>query len=74
MAAVDLYVPVYMVGANGKRAYQFAKVKGVVVTSAKVPEGELCIRSNAMTLTPAARLQPDSGPEPEPTEPEGGIS
>lgn len=58
MASIDLYVPVYMVGANGKKAYQFAKVNGVTVTNAQVPEGELCIDARVMTTTPPDRLQP----------------
>jgi len=58
MAAIDLYVPVYMVGANGKKAYQFAKVNGVTVSNAQVPEGELCIKSSVMTTTPPADMQP----------------
>jgi len=63
MAAIDLYVPVYMVGANGKKAYQFAKVAGVTVTNAKVPEGALCINARSLTKTPPQRLQPpDSTP------------
>jgi len=58
MAAIDLYIPVFMVGANGKKAYQFAKVNGVTVTNATVPEGELCVKSSAITKTPPVDLQP----------------
>lgn len=58
MAAIELYVPVYMVGADGKKAYQFAKVNGVTVTNAQVPEGELCIKSGAVTTTPPQSIQP----------------
>lgn len=58
MAAIDLYIPVFMVGANGKKAYQFAKVNGVTVTNATVPEGELCINARAITKTPPTDLQP----------------
>jgi len=59
--AIDIWVPVYMVGANGKKAYQFAKITGVV-TNQKVPEGELCINSRVMTRTPPEDLQPPDTP------------
>lgn len=62
MAAIDLYVPVYMTGANGKKAWQFAKVNGVTVTNAQVPEGQLCIDSRSITVTPPADLQPPATP------------
>lgn len=58
MAAITIYVPVYTVGANGKKAYQFAKLTGTL-TNNRVPEGEACINSRAMTVTPTSRLQPD---------------
>jgi len=58
MANVSIYVPVYMVGANGKKAYQFAKLTGIV-THARVPAGKLCLKSNVLTVTPAAALQPE---------------
>jgi len=58
MAQIDLYVPVYRVGANGKLAYQLAKVSGVTVTNATVPEGELMIKSSAVGKTPPESLQP----------------
>jgi len=58
MAVIELYVPVYMVGADGKKAYQFAKVNGVTVTNAQVPEGELCIKTSAVTTTPPQSIQP----------------
>jgi len=58
MAAVDIYIPVYRVGANGKKAYQFAKVTAVI-TNQKVPEGEVCISSRVMTSTPSQDRQPD---------------
>jgi len=61
MAAIDIYVPVYMVGADGNLAYQFAKVTGVV-TNAKVPEGEVCISSRVLTQTPPERTQPKDTP------------
>ena len=57
MAAIDLYVPVYKVGADGQKAYQFAKVSATV-TNAQVPEGELCIKSSSVTSTPAVAQQP----------------
>lgn len=57
MAAIDIYIPVYMTGANGKKAYQFAKITGVV-TKAKVPEGAVCISSRVITSTPAQDRQP----------------
>jgi len=57
MASIDIYVPVYMVGANGKKAYQFAKINAVV-TNARVPEGALCINSRVLTVTPPEKLQP----------------
>ena len=57
MAAIDLYVPVYKVGANGKKAYQFSKVSAAV-TNATVPEGELCIKSSSVTSTPPESQQP----------------
>jgi len=62
MAAIDMYVPVYMVGANGKKAYQFAKINGVTVTNARVPEGALCISSRVLTVTPPPKLQPPETP------------
>jgi hypothetical protein len=57
MANVDVYVPVYMVGADGSKAYQFAKLTAAV-TTAKVPEGEVCVKSSSVTTTPAQELQP----------------
>jgi len=61
MAAIDIYVPVYMIGANGKKAYQFARITAVV-TNAKVPEGEVCISSRVLTVTPPAAIQPPDTP------------
>ena len=57
MAAIDIYVPVYIVGADGKKAYQFAKVSATV-SNAVVPEGELCIKSSSDTSTPSSSQQP----------------
>ncbi len=61
MAAVEIYVPVYMVGANGKKAYQFAKITAVV-TNAKVPEGALMISSRVIGQVPPEALQPPATP------------
>jgi len=61
MANISIYVPVYMVGANGKKAYQFAELTAQVTTN-QVPEGEVCLNSRYMTVTPPARIQPpDTG-------------
>jgi hypothetical protein len=61
MAAQTIWVPVYVVGADGKKAYQFAKLTGVM-TNTHVPEGEPCINSRAMTVTPSTDLQPSEAP------------
>lgn len=60
MAQVSVYVPVYMVGADGKKAYELVKLTGTLTTGPGnlVPEGEPCINSRSMTLTPPAKLQP----------------
>jgi len=60
MAAISVYVPVYTVGADGKKAWEFAKVNATLTTGPgnPVPEGEPCISSRAMTVTPPASLQP----------------
>lgn len=57
MANIDVYVPYYTTGANGKKAHQFIKLNGVV-TNAKVPEGEVCINSRVITSTPPQDMQP----------------
>jgi len=57
MASVDIFVPVWMTGADGKKAYQFAKLTGTV-TNAKVDEGAVMVDSRAVTQTPAQDLQP----------------
>ena len=62
MAAIKIYVPVYMVGENGKKAFQFAALTGTI-TNAKVPEGAPMVSSRVMTTTPEGARQP---PEPEP--------
>lgn len=63
MAAVSVWVPVYTVGDNGEKAYQFAKLTGTI-SNRKIPEGEVMIDSRVVGLTPAAALQPPdlSGP------------
>lgn len=58
MAAQDIYFPVYTKGPNGKFAYGFAKVTGVI-TAANVPEGAPMVNSRAMGKTPPPELQPD---------------
>jgi len=60
MAAKNVYVPCYMVGADGKLAYEFIKLNGTVLTGAGqvVPEGECMINSRVVTSTPPPRLQP----------------
>lgn len=60
MAAVNVYVPCYMTGADGKKAYEFIKLTGVVMTGAgqTVPEGECCISSRVIVATPPTDLQP----------------
>jgi len=61
MAQQDVYVPVYTVGANGKLAYQFAKINAVL-TNAKVPEGAPMIDSRVMRSTPSQDIQPPETP------------
>jgi len=60
MAAVSVYVPCYMVGADGKKAYEFIKLNGTVLTGAgqTVPEGECMINSRVVGQTPPTELQP----------------
>lgn len=60
MAAKSVYVPCYMVGDDGKIAYEFIKLSGTVLTGAGqiVPEGECMIDSRVIRSTPPARLQP----------------
>lgn len=57
MAAQPIYIPFYKDGA-----WHWVKVAGVYDTGQKVPEGEPCVNSRAMTTTPVARLQPDPTP------------
>jgi len=60
MAAKNVYVPCYMLGADGKLAYEFIKISGTVLTGAgqTVPEGECMISSRVVSSTPPASLQP----------------
>lgn len=60
MAAKSVYVPCYVIGSDGKKAYEFIKLNGTIMQGAgqTVPEGECCIDSRAVTSTPPARLQP----------------
>lgn len=60
MAAVKIYFPIYMVGADGKKSYEYAVVTGTVTTGPgnTVPEGEPMVNSRVMASTPPLRLQP----------------
>jgi len=60
MAAVSVYVPVYMEGADGKKAFELVKLSGTLTTGPgnTVAEGEPMISSGSMTVTPPAALQP----------------
>jgi len=60
MAAISVYVPCYMVGADGKKAYEFIKLTGTVLTGSgqTVPEGECMISSRVIRSTPPTALQP----------------
>jgi len=60
MAAKNVYVPCFMVGANGEKSYEYIKLSGVVLTGAgqTVPEGECMVSSRVIQSTPPARLQP----------------
>jgi len=73
MANKSFYVPVYMVGSDGKKAYELLKVSGTILQGPDqtVPEGEPCINSRAMTVTPPAKLQP-KGNRPAAAGPPGG--
>jgi len=62
MAVQKIYVPVYTVGEDGRKSFQFAVLTGTL-TNARVPEGEPCINSRSMTTTPSLDRQP---PEPGP--------
>jgi len=60
MAVKKVYVPCYMVGADGKKAYEFIELTGQIFTGPgkTVPEGECMINSRAVSQTPPERLQP----------------
>jgi len=63
MPAIDIYIPIYMTGKpgtknEGKKAYQFAKIVANV-THNRVPEGEICLNSRHITVTPPADRQPE---------------
>lgn len=61
MANINVYVPYYTKGANGKKGFQFIKLIGTV-TNARVDEGQPCISSRAMTTTPNKDRQPPETP------------
>jgi len=63
MAAQDIYFPVYTTGADGKKAYQYAKVTGTM-TFTQVPEGAPMVSSRSMTATPKKSQQPPESPDP----------
>ena len=60
MAAKNVYVPCYMVGADGKKAYELIKLNGTVLTGAgqAIDEGECMISSRVIQSTPPKSLQP----------------
>jgi len=60
MAAKNVYVPCFMIGADGKKAYELIKLSGQVLQGAgqTIPEGECMINSRAVGSTPPPRLQP----------------
>lgn len=60
MAAISVYVPCFMVGADGKKSYEYIKLNGTVLQGAgqTVPEGECMINSRVIGKTPPTRLQP----------------
>jgi hypothetical protein len=63
MAAQDIYVPVYTTGADGKKAYQYAKLTGTL-SFTQVPEGAPMVGSRSMTTTPKKSQQPPEAPDP----------
>lgn len=67
MANKDVYVPCFMEGADGKRAYELIKLSGTVVRGLgkAVPEGECMISSRVIGKTPPVELQP-RGNRPDP--------
>jgi len=60
MAVRKVFFPVYETGDDGKKAYEFIEVTGVLVKGPgkTVPEGEACVNSRSMTSTPPADIQP----------------
>lgn len=60
MAAKKVYVPCFLMGDDGERAYEFIELTGVLVTGVgkAVPEGECMISSRVVQSTPPVRLQP----------------
>jgi len=60
MAAKNVYIPCYMVGADGKKAYEFIKLTGTITTGPgnAVDEGECMIDSRVIRGTPPKSLQP----------------
>ena len=60
MPAQKIYIPVYMVGADGEKSYEYVVVNGTYDTGPgkTVPEGEPMISSRVVQSTPSAKLQP----------------
>jgi len=60
MAQISVYVPCFMVGADGRKSYEFIKLNGTVDTGPgkTVPEGECMIDSRVIRSTPPVELQP----------------
>ena len=60
MASKSVYVPCFMVGDDGKKAYELIKLNGTIVQGAgqTIPEGECMISSRVVMSTPPPRLQP----------------
>lgn len=60
MSKMSVYVPVYMEGEDGKKAYELVRLTGTLETGpgTHVPEGEPMISSRVMGSTPPPKLQP----------------
>lgn len=60
MPAQKIYFPFYTTGEDGKKAYEWIVVTGVMSKGpgTTIPEGEVCVSSRSMASTPPARLQP----------------
>lgn len=60
MANKSVYIPCYMVGDDGEKAYEFIELKGTTFKGpgTTVPEGECMVDSRSITQTPPERLQP----------------